>query len=92
MVIDEASEGNEALQKVRSLHPGLIFMDVRLPGENGFQLTKRIKATYPDIRVIILTGYDILEYREAAIRSGVDGFIAKDSLGDVEMIKSLILN
>ncbi len=92
MIIHEASEGNEALQTVDSFHPELIFMDIRLPGENGFQLTHKIKTTCPDIKVMILTGYDILEYREAAIRSGADGFVAKDSLGQVEMIKSIILN
>ncbi len=70
MVIDEAAEGSEALQKVEALKPELVFMDIRLPGENGLQLTQKIKAKYPNIKIIFLTSYDSLEYRNAAIRSG----------------------
>jgi len=89
MVIYEAAEGNEALQKVDALKPELIFMDIQLPGENGIQLTKKIKTRYPDTKIIILTSYDSLEYREAAIRSGGSCFIPKDSLAFVQ-IKKLI--
>jgi DNA-binding NarL/FixJ family response regulator len=89
MVIQEATEGNEALRVVDALQPELIFMDIRLPGENGLQLTQTIKKNYPNIKVIILTSYDILEYREAAIRCGANSFIAKDSL-DWEQIEKLV--
>jgi DNA-binding NarL/FixJ family response regulator len=89
MVIQEATEGNEALRVVDALQPELIFMDIRLPGENGLQLTQKIKKNYPNIKVIILTSYDILEYREAAIRCGANSFIAKDSL-DWEQIEKLV--
>ena len=80
MVIHEAGEGEEALQKVDTFHPELIFMDIRLPGENGLQLTQKIKATYPETRVLILTSYDTQEYREAAVRCGANCFISKDSM------------
>jgi DNA-binding NarL/FixJ family response regulator len=93
MVIQEASEGNEAIQKVGVFQPQLIFMDIRLPDGNGLQLTERIKASHPDTKVIIMTGYDSVEYREAAIRCGTNGYIAKDSLkpGQLEtLIKSLV--
>ena len=89
MVIQEATEGNEALRVVDALQPELIFMDIRLPGENDLQLTQKIKKNYPNIKVIILTSYDILEYREAAIRCGANSFIAKDSL-DWEQIEKLV--
>ena len=89
MVIQEATEGNEALQAVDALQPELIFMDIRLPGENGLQLTQKIKKNYPHIKVIILTSYDILEYREAAIRCGANSFVTKDSL-DWEQIEKLV--
>jgi CheY-like chemotaxis protein len=51
MMIEEATEGNEALQRVDILRPELIFMDIRLPGENGLQLTHRIKTNYSDTKV-----------------------------------------
>jgi len=93
MVIQEASEGQEALQKVEAFHPQLILMDIRLPDENGLHLTERIKTSHPDTKVLIMTGFDSVEYREAAIRCGANGYIAKDSLnpGQLEtLIKSLI--
>jgi DNA-binding NarL/FixJ family response regulator len=74
----EAIDGEEALLQVEALRPNLIFMDIRLPGENGLQLTQKIKARYPKIIVIILTGYDLPEYREALSRY-TDYFFSKDS-------------
>jgi len=61
--IYEAIDGEEALLQVETFRPNLIFMDIRLPGENGLELTKKIKARYPNITIIILTGYDLPEYR-----------------------------
>ena len=89
MMIHEAAEGNEVLQRVDTLRPELIFMDIRLPGENGLQLTHRIKTNYPDTKVIILTGYDVPEYREAATQCGACCFLAKDSL-NMEQVETLV--
>ena len=77
MDIAEAEDGNDALQKVESLRPHLIFMDNKLPGENGLELTKKIKARHPDISIIILTSYDLPEYREAAREYRADHFLSK---------------
>ena len=93
MAIYWATEGSEALQKVDSLKPELVFMDIRLPGENGIQLTQKIKTRYPDTKIIILTAYDSLEYREAAIRSGGNCYLSKDSLDFIQIekiVKSLV--
>jgi CheY-like chemotaxis protein len=76
--IHEAVNGEEALQKVEILRPQLIFMDIRLPGENGLDLTQKVKTRYPNIIVIILTGYDLPEYREASSQYA-DYFFSKDS-------------
>ena len=89
MVIQEASEGNEAIQKVGVFQPQLILMDIRLPDENGLHLTEKIKASHPDTKVIIVTGYDSVEYREAAARCGANGYIAKESLNR-EQLETLI--
>ena len=93
MVIDEAAEGSEALQKVDALRPELIFMDIRLPGENGIQLTEKIKAKYPNTKIVFLTSYDSMEYRGAAIRAGGYCYIPKESLDHVKienLLKALI--
>ena len=76
--IYQAIDGEEALLQVETLRPQLIFMDFRLPGENGLELTKKVKARYPDIIVVILTSYDLPEYREASWQYA-DYFFAKDS-------------
>jgi CheY-like chemotaxis protein len=76
--IYEAVDGEEALLKTEASPPDLIFMDIRLPGENGIEITKKIKARRPNIIVIILTGYDLQEYRDAS-RQYADYFLSKDS-------------
>jgi DNA-binding NarL/FixJ family response regulator len=82
-----AANGEEALQKITALPPDAILMDLRLPGENGLELTKKIKAQYPDIIVVVLTNYDLPEYREAAYQSRANHFLSKDSF--LKMINSI---
>ena len=80
MLIEEALDATEALQKIKAFLPDVIFMDIRLPDESGLELTRRIKASHPEIVIIILTAYDLREYREAAYDGGADAFIPKSSL------------
>jgi DNA-binding NarL/FixJ family response regulator len=89
MEISEAADGEEALQKVKASPPDLIFMDIKLPGESGLELTEKIKAKYPDVVVIILTSYDTPEYREAAAKAKGDHFLSKGS-SSKESILTLI--
>jgi DNA-binding NarL/FixJ family response regulator len=86
----EAANGEEAMRKIDALSPEAIFMDLRLPGENGLELTKKIKAQYRDIVVVILTNYDLPEYREAAYQSGADHFVSKDSF--LNIVNSILTN
>ncbi len=89
MVIDEATNSEEALQKMNVTPPDLAFIDIRLPGMNGLQLTQRIKKDFPNVHVAIVTGYDLPEYREASIQNGADRFFVKESLKWDE-IKALV--
>ncbi len=89
MEILEAAEGAEALQKIVSQPPDLIFMDIKLPGESGLELTTKIKAKYPDVIIIILTSYDSPEYREAATQAKANYFLSKGS-SSKENILSLV--
>ena len=79
MEIVEAADGEEAMQRILSHPPDLIFMDIKLPGESGLELTARIKAKYPDVIVIILTSYDSPEYRNAADQAKANYFLSKGS-------------
>jgi two-component system, response regulator YesN len=80
LIIDEAENGDNALKKVRAAPPQLIFMDIRLTGINGLQLTQKIKKEFPDIHIFMLTGYDVPEYRQAAAEYGANGFFVKETL------------
>jgi len=91
IAVEEVADGNKVLQKVDTFLPDLIFMDIRLPGENGLNLTKKIKAVHPDTKIFALTSYDIPEYREAASQYGADRFLAKaflSRMGLEELVKS----
>lgn len=78
MYVDEAGDGEEALSKVEYQRPDLIFMDVQLPGENGLEVTRKIKRVYNDIVIVILTSYGLPEYRQQAFRNGADCFLLKE--------------
>ena len=79
MPVAEERDGSELFPKIDTFHPNIIFMDIRLPGESGLELTRKIKMSYPDIVVVILTSYDLPEYRHAATQSRADYFVSKDS-------------
>ncbi len=87
MVIEEAEDGKEAMEKVTTFRPDLIFMDIKLPGETGLDLTKRIKTNDTSIVIIILTSYDLPEYREAAQQYGADYFVSKGSSTREEILE-----
>jgi len=92
LLIDEAENADQALQKIHAAPPHLIFMDIRLPGMNGLHLTQKIKRNFPNIRIAILTGYDLPEYRQASVQYGAEGFFVKESLkwNEVEaLVKSM---
>jgi two-component system response regulator YesN len=86
MDISEATDGEEALQKIETLLPDLILMDIKLPGESGLELTKKIKTQYPNIIIIILTAYDIPEYREAAYQYKANYFLSKGSASKEDIL------
>jgi DNA-binding NarL/FixJ family response regulator len=85
--IAEAGTGKAALEQVDDLDPDLIFMDINLPDDNGLNLTRIIKASHADTTVIIITAYDLPEYRQAAFEAGASQFIPKSSLGEDEVLK-----
>ncbi len=79
LTIDDAESGEEALQKISETPRfDLAFIDIHLPGMNGLQLIREFKKGFPEIRIAILTGYDLPEYEQAAKRDGADHFFVKD--------------
>jgi DNA-binding NarL/FixJ family response regulator len=77
-VMAEAADGEEAVEKAQELRPDVVVMDINLPGLNGLQATRRLKADCPEINVIMLTAYDDEEQVYHAVRAGASSFHAKD--------------
>ena len=78
-VVAEAGDGAEAIALATDLHPDVILMDVRMPGIDGIEATRRITAACPDSRIIILTTFDLDEYAFGGLRAGARGFLLKDA-------------
>jgi DNA-binding NarL/FixJ family response regulator len=77
-VVGEAGDGAEAVALVDELQPDVVLMDVRMPGMDGIEATRRIAASGSSARIVILTTYDVDEYVFAALRAGASGFLLKD--------------
>ncbi|MGA4964938.1 response regulator [Streptomyces pseudogriseolus] len=78
-VLDEAANGTEAVRKAAEFRPDVVLMDVRMPGLDGIEATRRITASGDRTRVLILTTFDLDEYAYAGLRAGASGFLVKDA-------------
>ncbi|MFF7391417.1 response regulator [Streptomyces scabiei] len=79
-VVGEAPGGSEAVRLTAELHPDVVLMDVRMPGLDGIEATRRIVSAGDRTRVLILTTFDLDEYAYAGLRAGASGFLVKDAL------------
>lgn len=77
-VVGEASDGIEAVRQVEALQPDVILMDVRMPGMDGIEATRRISDSGAEARVIILTTFDLDEYAFTGLQAGASAFLLKD--------------
>ena len=80
-VVAEAGDGEEAVERARRHTPDVVLMDIRMPGMDGIEATRRITAdpATSAVRVLILTTFDLDEYAFAALRAGASGFLLKDT-------------
>jgi DNA-binding NarL/FixJ family response regulator len=89
-VVGEAADGEEAARLARTHKPDVVLMDIRMPGVDGLEATRRIAAdpALADVRVVILTTFDLDEYVFEALRHGASGFLVKDT-EPVELIHAV---
>lgn len=80
-VVGEASDGQAALGTYARLQPDVVLMDVRMPGMDGVEATRRVREHWPQARVIILTTFDDDEYVFEGLRAGALGYLLKDVSG-----------
>ncbi|MFD2610227.1 response regulator [Deinococcus taklimakanensis] len=81
-VVGEAGSGEEAIAQARALHPDVILMDVSMPGMNGIEATRAIKAERPGVGVLVLTSYDDDAYVFALLEAGAAGYLLKNASED----------
>ncbi|MER5227609.1 response regulator transcription factor [Streptomyces flaveus] len=81
-VVGEAAHGTEAVRKAAELRPDVVLMDVRMPGMDGIEATRRIVESGGRSHVLVLTTFDIDEHAYDALRAGARGFLLKDALPD----------
>ena len=78
-VVGEAGDGAEAIELAQALRADVVLMDIRMPGVDGLEATRRLIAKAPHTRVLILTTFDLNEYVYEALRAGASGFLLKDA-------------
>lgn len=79
-VVGLATSGEDALLQVPRLQPDLVLMDVEMPGMNGLETTRHLKAKYTDLRIIIVSVHETQEIHHAARASGAAAFVSKAHL------------
>jgi DNA-binding NarL/FixJ family response regulator len=89
-VVGEASDGNDAVKLVQESRPDVVLMDIRMPGTDGLEATRRITddASLRDVKIVILTTFELDEYVFESIRAGASGFLVKDT-EPVELLRAV---
>ncbi len=87
-VVGEAANSKETMEKIESIRPDIVLLDIRLPGISGIEVCEEITQNYPDVRVIILTSYAEDEMLFSAIRAGASGYVLKQIGGD-DLIRAI---
>ncbi len=87
-IVGEASNGEEAVAKVKELHPNVVLMDITMPGMNGLEATGQIKQFAPDTRVLILTVHETDQYLSQMLEVGAAGYLVKTA-GTSELLSAI---
>ncbi|MEW6553685.1 MAG: response regulator transcription factor [Actinomycetota bacterium] len=77
LVVGEAEDGSECLERTATLIPDVVVLDIKLPGMSGIEVCKQLKASHPLIKVIMLSMYEDYEYVNQALQAGADGYLLK---------------
>ena len=87
LTFEEARDGSEGIEKFNVFRPKIVFVDVRLPDRVGLDLIDIMRGIDPEVYIIMMTSYDLPEYKDAAVRKGSDFFILKGS-STIDMIQN----
>ena len=78
-VIGEASSVEEAVRIMQQTAPSIVILDIRMQGPSGIDLARRLRREWPDVKILVLSGYDFDQYVRALARIGIHGYLLKDS-------------
>jgi two-component system nitrate/nitrite response regulator NarL len=78
-VVGEAANAEEALAVMRDANPAIVVLDIRMPSVSGIELARRLRADWPEVKILVLSGYDFDQYVRALARIGIHGYLLKDS-------------
>jgi two-component system, NarL family, response regulator DevR len=87
-VVGEADSAASLFASLETIKPNVILLDIRMPGQNGIEVTQRLKREHPEIKVIILSTYDEDEFLFGALRAGAEGYLLKSA--SPEMLASAV--
>jgi DNA-binding NarL/FixJ family response regulator len=88
-VVGLAGSGRDAIRDTQELEPDVVLMDISMPGVDGFEATKRIRAERPDTNVLIVTGSDAHQDVDAPPQAGASGYVTKDRIA-AELIDAIL--
>jgi two-component system response regulator YesN len=88
-VVGEASDGADAIHKIETLLPDVVLSDIRMPGLDGIALMSYIREHFPQIKVVVLSGYNDFDYLTASIKNEVAGYLLKPT--DLELFRETFL-
>ena len=82
-VVGEVADGNTLVQTVARIQPDILVMDAQMPNHKPVEATRALHETCPDLRIVVLSAYDLPEYVVGLLKAGADGYVLKDDPSDM---------
>ena len=93
-MVGDAPDGEKGLELIKEVLPHIVFLDINMPKMDGMKLTRIVRETYPDIKIVLITGYDEFSYAREALRLGVEDYILKPITKEevISLLEKLVIN
>ena len=85
-ILRECASGDEAVRLAPEFRPDCVTLDIQMPGLCALETARAIRALHPEVRIIIVSGYDRTDLHRIAAEAGTDGYVAKENLGELHCL------